>query len=238
MFVVGICDGGRAEQIALPSIVATAPDARVERREYQRSIASAYNSILDVAQDLPDLDFVVLIHDDVELHPGWEQGVRDALTEGVEIVGAIGGEGPGGMAWFSRRHKHGSINDPEVPYLADPVEVDVVDGLLIAMSPEAVRSLRFDDTYPAWHGYDADICAQARAVGGRVVVNRIAVTHHTAGIYGTARSHAAWVRSTLHWSLKWGHARHPLLTRLRMALLPVELRLRPSTRASRRRLVP
>lgn len=237
MIVIGICAGptDKFDSIAKPGIDSNAHDAKLFVLRDQRSIASAYNQILDDVAGLDGVEFVVLIHDDVELLPGWSEDIRGAMRdrESVVVVGPVGGTGGGGMAWFSRRTRLG------VPHpVAKPSQVEVVDGYLLALSPSAASHLRFDDSYPSFHGYDADICEQARSLGGQVVVASISAAHRNSGIYGTKASHAAWVRSTIQWSLKWQPLtrRQRLARRIRLKTLPVELRLRPSTRATRRRL--
>ena len=65
-----------------------------------------------------------------------------------------------------------------------------------------MRNLRFDEqTCTGFHGYDADICFQARAAGKRVVVDEIAVVHHTKGGYGDMAAYAA---CNAAFRAKWG----------------------------------
>jgi 2-polyprenyl-3-methyl-5-hydroxy-6-metoxy-1,4-benzoquinol methylase len=80
-------------------------------------------------------------------------------------------------------------------------DVDTVDGLMMVLSPWAVRNLRFDDArFTGFHGYDADFCFQARRAGRRVVVDDIDVIHHTKGGYGDEQ---AFRRSDDAWRAKW-----------------------------------
>jgi hypothetical protein len=48
----------------------------------------------------------------------------------------------------------------------------------MALSPWAVRELRFDESLGARHGYDIDLCLQARAAGKKVVTADLKVVHH------------------------------------------------------------
>ena len=81
--------------------------------------------------------------------------------------------------------RHGHLERPraveelgggEVPWPDDggrppcaPIgEVDSVYGLLLALSPWAVRNLRFDESLGPRYGHDFDLCAQARAAGRKV----------------------------------------------------------------------
>jgi hypothetical protein len=46
------------------------------------------------------------------------------------------------------------------------------------MSPWAVRELSFDESLGRLHGYDLDICMQARSKGKKVVTTDLRVVHH------------------------------------------------------------
>jgi hypothetical protein len=245
MIAFGICVGpsDRFERVCQPALTALAPDCEVVALRQQRSIASAYNQILDRYVGRTDIQAVVLIHDDVELvDTTWQQTLLSALTApDVAIVGVIGASGRGGMAWFTRQHKFGHVTEPHNSYDFErtPTAVDVLDGLFLAMSPWAIENLRFDEhRYPAFHGYDSDICAQARAQGREVLVSPIDVVHHTAGAFGSTRSYEDWIRAGLAWRLRWGQLRgtQRAIARARLTTLPIEVRVRPSVRARRRGL--
>ena len=86
----------------------------------------------------------------------WEGSVTWAsLTQRYEEFGG-GGEIPG-ISWARERRR---------AYVGTG-EVDAIDGCLIVLSPWAVRNLRFDEALARRHGYDVDICMQARPQGGR-----------------------------------------------------------------------
>ena len=57
-------------------------------------------------------------------------------------------------------------------------EVDSIDGFVMALSPWAMRNLRFDESLGQIHGYDFDICMQARTAGKKVVTADLQVVHH------------------------------------------------------------
>jgi SAM-dependent methyltransferase len=64
-------------------------------------------------------------------------------------------------------------------------DVDAVDGLILVLSPWAVRNLRFDSaTFAGFHAYDIDFCLQARAAGRTVKVIDVDLFHHTKGGFG------------------------------------------------------
>jgi hypothetical protein len=208
--VYGICVGPRPvyREVTEPAIRRIAPDAHIIALTGRRSIFAGYNEILDRARSLNPAG-VVLMHDDLELRdPDTESKLRDALSQpDVAIVGLIGGKGVRDMAWWradefvGRAHDTFALREMDTP----EGDVDIADGILLAMSPWAVEHLRFDERrYRGFHGYDADICRQALAAGKRVVVANIDTFHYATTIVGQ-ESHE-WHRSLYAWRLKWADA--------------------------------
>jgi hypothetical protein len=79
--------------------------------------------------------------------------------------------------------------------------VDVIDGFVIVMSPWAVRKLRFDESLGLLHGYDLDICLQAKAAGKKVVTTDFrAIHHHSLDLIGDQE---AWVAAHMQIAEKW-----------------------------------
>ena len=197
--------------LALPGIRRVSePDSLVLVRRGDDSLQAAYNRMLDEAGARPDLEVLVLLHEDVEIvDPDFTSKLRRRITEAdVAVVGVVGARGVRSLAWWEA-DCFGSVAAPalapggriECPGRG-PQDVDVVDGLLMALSPWAVRNLRFDEAFaPDFHGYDVDFCFQARALGRRVVVDELAVAHHAvwAPRYGEE-----WVRSAVALKRKWG----------------------------------
>ena len=69
------------------------------------------------------------------------------------------------------------------------------------MSPWAVRNLRFDESLGLLHGYDLDICLQARAAGKKVVTTDFrAIHHHSLDLIG---DQDAWVAAHMQIAEKW-----------------------------------
>ena len=246
MIVFGVCAGksGRLETICQPSLATFAPAAQTIVLRDQPSIASAYNEILRRCAMRAEIEAIVLLHDDVALdNDAWQATILDVLADQtVAVIGVVGGSGPGGMAWFTRAAKFGFVTEPTRVHAYDRTarEVDVVDGVVLVLSRWAIQNLRFEESlYPPFHGYDADICAQARAHGMKVIVAPIDVTHHTNGAFGTTRSYEDWIRASLRWKLRWTPLTAPqrAITRARTALVPLEVRIRPSTRNRRRDLI-
>jgi hypothetical protein len=73
---------------------------------------------------------------------------------------------------------------------------------LLVLSPWAVANLRCDAVaFCGFHGYDVDLCFQARAAGKRVTVADLNVIHHTNGGFGDVES---WLRADAAFRAKWG----------------------------------
>ena len=151
-------------------------------------ICAAYNRILTTARATPGCEGVVLLHDDTALGPGSRDQILDALGEPkVGLVGAVGGSGLHGPIWVDARRLAGVANDTygRRSYGPAAADVDVVDGLLLALTPASFNHIRFDQlTFPAFHGYDTDYCLQVRARGLRVTVVPLEYTHVDKGDLG------------------------------------------------------
>jgi hypothetical protein len=79
--------------------------------------------------------------------------------------------------------------------------VESVDGLLLVLSPWAVRELRFDETLRRNWGHDVDFCRQARAAGRRVVTADLRVIdHHPLELVDEM---AVWVDAHVDLASKW-----------------------------------
>ncbi len=206
----GSCIGSEVKyrRWAMPGLrLAAEPDSLVAEVTTQRSIFAAYNEVLDALAPREDLEALVLLHEDVEiLDPGFCGAVRARLAEpDVAVLGVVGARRVSSLRWWEGQG-FGRVAETRglVDFGGGAHDVETVDGLLLALSPWAVRSLRFDEeTFTGFHGYDADLCFQARAAGRRVVVEDLAVVHHTKGGYGDVD---AFVRSDRAWRAKWGFA--------------------------------
>lgn len=163
------------------------------------SLPRNYNLLRERAAERSDLEALVLLHQDVEIvDPRFAQTVRDTLADpDVAIAGCAGAIGVRGLAWWEgsitwasvtqRYEEFGGAGEvPGVSWRADDGhrgyvgtgEVDAIDGCLIVLSPWAVRNLSFDEQLARRHGYDVDICLQARAAGRKVVTSDLRVVHH------------------------------------------------------------
>ena len=169
----------------------------------QTSIATAYNSILDAYAPW-DLDAVVLLHDDLEVtDPDAEAKTLAALDEDVALVGVAGGGDGTTLAWWDTAMVgHQLIDTGLVDFGARTGDVTLIEGSYMAFSPWAVRNLRFDITFPGFHGYD-EIAMTARSLGKRVVVADIDTHHHTTLGYSSDASRDQWQHCDDLFRAKW-----------------------------------
>ncbi len=204
MLAYGVCIGSRDRYEAL-----AAPHLRdlggvVVEADDQRSICAAYNAVLAAVTDEPDVEGLVLLHEDVTIDSAaFIAAIRAELADpDVAVVGAIGALRPSSLRWWQGEGR-GRVRDSTglVDFGGGRHDVDVLDGLCLVLSPWAITHLRFDESaFDGFHGYDSDICLQARAAGKRVRVTDLPITHHTHGGYGDA---AAYARAGAAFAAKW-----------------------------------
>ena len=207
-FVVPVVGRERYDRIAGPALERVREaDSVVRVLDGTGSPWLRVNAELDELARQPDLEGVVVLHDDLAvLDVGACDRLRHALADpSVAIVGLIGTTDPDGIAWW-HGDAIGSLRTPHVPggELRAPQtsgEVHAVDGSFLCLSPWAARTLRFDpDLARGFHGYDVDLCTQARYHGRRVVVTEIAAVHrHQPRFTDTER----WQRGQLRFAGKW-----------------------------------
>ena len=132
----------------------------------------------------------------------------------VGCVGAIGVRSiawwEGSVTWASFVHRAGGPGeefpsfswDPDnLPPYARTGDVDTVDGFVLALSPWAVRTVRFDESLGRLHGYDFDYCLQVRAAGKRVRTANLRVVHNHS--LELANDPEGWVEAHIKVAEKW-----------------------------------
>jgi glycosyl transferase family 2 len=176
---------------------AAEPDSQVLALPAAGTIFRSYNELLDRAGGFEDLEALVLVHQDAEIvDADLCHKVRDALRDpAVAAVGCVGAIGVRSIAWWegsvtlasfiNRYADHGggdlrsfSWTWDDAPPYAHTGEVETLDGFLLALSPWAVRTLRFDESLGEFHGYDLDFCLQVREAGRKVVTADFRAIHH------------------------------------------------------------
>jgi glycosyl transferase family 2 len=198
MIAFGVCVGSEAKlrRFAMPGLHrAVEPDSPIAEATTDTSIFAAYNEVLDAFGDDPALEALVLLHEDVEiLVPDFCARLRRSFREpDIAVVGVVGARAITSLRWWEGEGR-GRVQETRgvVDFGGGRHDVDAVDGLLLALSPWAARTLRFDtDRYTGFHGYDVDLCLQARARARRVIVDDLPVFHHTKGGYGDLRAFEA-----------------------------------------------
>jgi hypothetical protein len=206
----GICvgDSERFARCAVPGLGACAEaDSAIAESTGNSSIFAAYNEMLDAFAGEPRLEALVLMHEDVELTDSrFCSKLRRTLSDPtVAVAGVVGARNVTSLKWWDGEG-FGRVAESRgvVDFGPRQADVDAVDGLLLALSPWAVRNLRFDDQrFHGFHGYDIDFCFQARAAGRRVVVTDLDVVHHTRGGYGDLE---AFMQADTTFRSKWAIA--------------------------------
>jgi hypothetical protein len=206
--------------IKIPSAGLDNPDGTFREHGLSGSIFRNYNLIMDQVAGRDDLEALVLLHQDVEIaDTDFCRRIRHALQDPeVAIVGCAGAIGvrsiawwEGSVTWASFEHRFreygggaiagGAWDRGQIPPHASTGDVDTIDGLIIVMAPWAVRELRFDETLSQFHGYDFDICLQARAAGKRVVTEDFHVVHHhSLDLIGDL---SGWIEAHIKIAEKW-----------------------------------
>lgn len=187
------------------------PDSHLMRRHGYDSIHEPYNEMLAEAAEFDDLEALVLLHQDLSIEDEeFMEKIRGLLAASPEVavLGAAGARGIPGLAWWEGE-SFGRIDAPRlVPggavlqYGEGSHEVDAVDGMLLVLSPWAVRELRFDaDLAGPLDGYDIDFCLQARAKGARVIATSLSVRHHVP--YEEFFDRRRWVDAAIALQRKW-----------------------------------
>jgi hypothetical protein len=177
--------------------LAAEPGAAVLAMPATGTIFESYNALLDRAAERDDLEALVLVHQDAELvERDFCARIRRALEDPeAGVAGCVGAVGVRNIAWWegsvtlasfvNRYEEHGGGDlrsfswtwDGAPPY-AQLGEVETLDGFVLAISPWAVRNVRFDEQLGSFHGYDLDFCLQVRAAGRKVVTADFRAIHH------------------------------------------------------------
>ncbi len=222
VFATAITDLDMYQSYAEPGIrLAGEPDSEVMPFVSVGSLFRSYNIILERVAELEDVEALVLLHQDSEIiDPDFCAKLRESLADPeVALVGAAGAVGVRSIAWWegsptwgSFTHRYREFGGGEVPAMSwDPDnttpwsqtgEVDSIDGFVIGMSPWAIRELRFDEALGSkLHGYDYDLCLQAREAGRKVVTQNLRVVHHhSLDLLGDAQG---WIDAHIKVADKW-----------------------------------
>ena len=221
IFGIAVTDAATYDLYATPGIRRAAePDSLVFAHQSAGTVFRNYNLLLDMAAAHENLEALVLLHQDVEIaDPDFAATVREALSDpDVAIVGCAGAIGVRSIAWWQgaltwaglthRYQEYGGGDFPAIswrpqsaPSYATTGEVDSIDGFVMVLSPWAVRELRFDESLGKLHGYDFDICMQAKAAGKKVVTAEFRAIHHHS--LELVKDPETWIQTYIRLVEKW-----------------------------------
>lgn len=221
VFGTAVTNPGIYDRCALAGIERVRePDSVVLGHQSLGTLFKNYNLLLDMAADHEDLEALVLLHQDAEIvDDRFCPTIRAALADpDVAIVGCAGAVGvrsiawwEGAVTWASFTHRHTELgggqfdsmswNPDLTPSICETGEVDSLDGFIMVFSPWAVHNLRFDETLGALHGYDFDVCCQAREAGKKVVTADFKMVHHHS--LELVSDPDAWMEAYIRLAEKW-----------------------------------
>ncbi len=221
-FGCAVTDSELYQRFAGPGIrLAAEPDSTQLAHAAPRSVVRTYNLILDQAAADEDLEALVIVDQQVEiLDPLLCHKLRRAFGDPeVAVVGCAGAVGVRSIAWWegtaaraSSVYRSAELGGEFPGFIPDGWnpheqsvdlrgEVDTVDGLLMALSPWAVRNVRFDESLGPRYGYDFDFCTQVRAADRKVVIEDLKVAHYFP--LGVLQDPDTWVEAHMKASEKW-----------------------------------
>ncbi len=216
-FGLSATDGAAYRRYSEPGLgLAREPDSEVYVFAAVGQVARTYNLILEEAARHDDLEALILVHAHTKLlDSDLCAKVRRALSDpDVAVVGAVGASGVRTIAWWEGEisrgrvvQRHGDFGGGELPAfswkkpLPPPQEVDAVDGMLMILSPWAVRNIRFDEALALGHGYDVDYCLQVRKAGRKVVTADLAAEFHQS--LKLLEEQPVWVEAHIQFAEKW-----------------------------------
>jgi hypothetical protein len=222
-FLVAVADPARYAAIAKPAIERVREGDSLVIAVGGAPVQHTLNAALDDLSDVPDLEAVVIVHEDVALQDIDTASIvrRTFGDPAVALAGVIGAHGVRGLAWWEGSAMAvGHAGTPHVPGGATAGValtgcVEALDGIVLCLSPWAVRTLRFDEELAVdFHGYDIDLCFQARYHGRRVEVIKLAAHHEHRPLFTDSD---AWVRNALRFQQRWIDHR-PITQRRHQAL--------------------
>lgn len=179
-------------------------DRRVIATSGHSGIVGAYNMLLDAAGRYDDLEALILLHDDLELvDPDAERKLVEPLEDpSVALVGVAGGGGDSIYWWNHSPVGHQRTDVRLIDFGPRAGDVTLIEGSCMVLSPWLVQTLRFDERFVGFHGYD-EIGRQVIAAGKRVVVVDVDTHHHNPEGYASEESAAMCRLAADLYDKKW-----------------------------------
>ncbi len=216
-FGSAISDSESYNRYARPGIeLAAEADSPVFAFAAVGHISRTYNLMMDKAAELDGLEALVLAHPHAEItDPALCERVRQVFRDpDVAIAGPSGARDVQSIAWWdgkvssapvTHRYTHHGGGELTAFEWADPdppgVEVEVLDGYLLVLSPWTVHNVRFDEALALGHGFDYDFCTRVRAAGGKLVTADLRLTrHHGLELF---RDPDLWIEKHIQVAERW-----------------------------------
>lgn len=175
----------------------------------QTSLSWAYNTIINACRgdnmgNGTKPEALILLHDDLELiDPQGERKILEAL-EMSDVVGVAGANGVRDLAWWNGAtlgHQFTDSGLVDFGQRSGPAEA--LEGSLLALNERALRALRFDEAYTGFHGYDVDVCFEARVMGLKVSVIDVDTHHHSTLGFKSSEIERSWNHANTWFREKW-----------------------------------
>jgi hypothetical protein len=152
----------------------------------QNCIGGTYNQILEMFAS-SGAHAVALVHDDLEIiDPDFENKINEVIHADYDpldgfVLGVAGAASPPPtLSWWDHDpigHQNTDAGLIDFGIRSGPVHA--LDGSILVFGNAAIRDLRFNPRYYGFHGYDVDVCRQARQRGYQVLALDIDTHHHT-----------------------------------------------------------
>ncbi len=164
----------------------------IDNSHNQYSIFSAYNKGLKMSSH----PYVCFIHQDVLFNTlRWGEKLINHLSDKkTGVVGIAGGKiatktpaswSTGGrrMNIVQHRDKKKSLHIKKpLDFTETRLPAVVLDGVFLSMRKELFKTINFDERFSGFHGYDYDICIQAKVAGyTNYVIYDIMLEHFSEG---------------------------------------------------------
>ena len=179
-----------------------------------------YNQKIEEYLD-SDFTFLVFCHDDVYVddHNLATKLHLARIQFGFDIIGLAGGSSPkiaSPTLWHlmcDKKTQRGAVTHPTfdrsslsvTPYGKSPAQVDIVDGLFMAVNVSAIKASnwRFNPNY-RFHHYDLASCLDAKGIGMTTGVYPIHVVHSSPGL--KCYEDPEWMRSDAMFLKEYGNS--------------------------------
>ncbi len=163
----------------------------VDNSKNNYSIFSAYNKGIQQSK----FPYLCFVHEDVSfISENWgEKVVQHLSNEKTGIIGIAGGGlmtripsswsiGNSGMNIIQYDKNKTKILKVPADYMYNSYPAILLDGVFLSMRRNLYSSIKFDETFSGFHGYDFDISTQSIVAGyNNYIVYDVLLEHYSAG---------------------------------------------------------